>query len=123
MPLIPYHGFSRRVPDPTGDRLPFEADRSNNLAVDQGTQTPGGQGRSESLPGEERRLRENKGGGAGMTSAFAGVITIHAIGLLVTALSGIAAYRDGIMFGLALIMVSDALLILADRNERRNGTT
>ena len=58
-----------------------------------------------------------------MTSAFAGVITIHAIGLLVTALSGIAAYRDGIMFGLALIMVSDALLILADRNERRNGTT
>jgi fucose permease len=57
-----------------------------------------------------------------MTTAFAAPLAIHVTGLLVSALSGVAAYRDGIMLGLALIMVSDALLIWADHYERRNCT-
>jgi hypothetical protein len=56
-----------------------------------------------------------------MTVPFGSILGLHAIGLLVTALSGVAGSKNGMLFGLLIIMVSDAILVMADWHDKRNG--
>jgi type III secretory pathway component EscS len=55
-----------------------------------------------------------------MTAITTRPVILHAIGLMVTFLSAVGGIFPGILFGLALIGVSDVILLMEDWYGRRN---